>query len=247
MAGNRRGEAARAALLDAGRDAFSHQRYEEVSIVDLARTLGVAAGSISYHFGGKRGFYLAVIEQAFDEFRADILATRGPALEWLNRFIDSLLDRAEQHPGGYELMVADVADIQVRQIRDRSFDQITEQLALELTGAEAGPVLRAAITGCIASIEGLVVHWLHTDALTRDQVRELIVTNYIGAVISAIRVDPTIRIREEIMDSILADPQALAEFVPPELRYKLMEIVMANPTILSMFLPVDPPVSADTN
>ncbi|MFC9962733.1 TetR/AcrR family transcriptional regulator [Nocardia ignorata] len=210
MVGNRRGEASRAALLAAGKAAFSSDRYEEVSIVDLARSLGVAAGSISYHFGGKRGFYLAVLEQAAEEFWGDLLAMRGPALDRLNRGIDRLLDEAEQQPRAFEALFADVADAEVRQIRDRHRTQLTEALLIEVTGSDSSPVLRAAISGFVSFIEGLVLHWSRTREISREQVKDLVVGNMFGTILAALRTDPDIELTQRAIDATLSDPQALA-------------------------------------
>ncbi|MEV0547041.1 TetR family transcriptional regulator [Nocardia salmonicida] len=208
--GNRRGEASRAALLAAGKVAFSGDRYEEVSIVDLARSIGVAAGSISYHFGGKRGFYLAVLEQAAEEFWGDLLALRGPALDRLARGIDRLLDEAEQQPRAFEALFADVADAEVRQIRDRHRSQLTDALVVEVTDSHSSPVLRAAISGFVAYIEGLVLHWTRTRDITRDQVKDLVVGNMFGTILAALRTDPNIELTQRAIDAALSDPQALA-------------------------------------
>ncbi|RBO87828.1 TetR/AcrR family transcriptional regulator [Nocardia puris] len=205
MVGNRRGEAARATLLDAGRVAFSTQRYEEVSIVDLARSLGVAAGSISYHFGGKRGFYLAVIAQAADEFWSELLAMRGPALDRLTRGVEKLLDRAHAQPGAFEALLADVADAEVRKIRDEHRRRLAHALAVEISGSAATPVLRAAIAGWMSFIEGAVLDWLHTGDLARDQVRDLILGNFFGTVLSAVSVDPGIELSKRVVDAVLSD------------------------------------------
>ncbi|MEV0542225.1 TetR/AcrR family transcriptional regulator [Nocardia salmonicida] len=210
MVGNRRGEASRAALLAAGKVAFSGDRYEEVSIVDLARSIGVAAGSISYHFGGKRGFYLAVLEQAAEEFWGDLLALRGPALDRLARGIDRLLDEAEQQPRAFEALFADVADAEVRQIRDRHRIQLTDALVVEVTDSHSSPVLRAAISGFVAYIEGLVLHWTRTRDITRDQVKDLVVGNMFGTILAALRTDPNIELTQRAIDAALSDPQALA-------------------------------------
>ncbi|MBF6364887.1 TetR/AcrR family transcriptional regulator [Nocardia puris] len=205
MVGNRRGEAARATLLDAGRVAFSTQRYEEVSIVDLARSLGVAAGSISYHFGGKRGFYLAVIAQAADEFWSELLAMRGPALDRLTWGVEKLLDRAHAQPGAFEALLADVADAEVRKIRDEHRRRLAHALAVEISGSAATPVLRAAIAGWMSFIEGAVLDWLHTGDLARDQVRDLILGNFFGTVLSAVSVDPGIELSKRVVDAVLSD------------------------------------------
>ncbi|NKY85085.1 TetR/AcrR family transcriptional regulator [Nocardia veterana] len=213
MVGNRRGEASRAALLAAGRSAFSSRRYEEVSIVDLARSIGVATGSISYHFGGKRGFYLAVLEAAAEQFWGDLLALRGPALDRLNRGIDRLLDEAEQQPASFEALIADVADAEVRSIHDRHRARLIEALAVELTGSNSSPVLRTAIVGFVALVEGLVVHWLHTAEISRDQVKSLIVGNLFGAGLSALRVDPSIELSQRAIDALLSDAHGLGTFL----------------------------------
>lgn len=205
MVGNRRGEAARATLLDAGRVAFSTQRYEEVSIVDLARSLGVAAGSISYHFGGKRGFYLAVIARAADEFWSELLAMRGPALDRLTWGVEKLLDRAHAQPGAFEALLADVADAEVRKIRDEHRARLAHALAVEISGSAATPVLRAAIAGWMSFIEGAVLDWLHTGDLAREQVRDLILGNFFGTVLSAVSVDPGIELSKRVVDAVLSD------------------------------------------
>lgn len=212
MAGNRRGEASRSALLAAGKAAFSGRRYEEVSIVDLARSLGVAAGSISYHFGGKRGFYLAVLEAAADEFWGDLLAMRGPALDRLGRGIDRLLDEAEQQPASFETLIADVADAEVRQIHERHRGRLADALALEVSSSNASAVLRAAISGFVSFVEGLVLHWLRTGEITRVQVKDLIMGNFFGAVLSALRVDPDIELSQRATDAVLSDAHGFGLF-----------------------------------
>ncbi|WP_067689260.1 TetR/AcrR family transcriptional regulator [Nocardia jejuensis] len=210
MVGNRRGEASRAGLLQAGRVAFGGQRYEEVSIVDLARSIGVAAGSISYHFGGKRGFYLAVIEQFADEFWSDLLQMRGPAIDRLHRGVDKLLDQAQRQPDAFQALIADVADAEVRLIHDRHRQRIADALAVEITGTESTPVLRAAINGCMAFIERIVLDWTRSQEISRAQVRDLIVANFYGALLGAVRADPGIELSQRVIDAVLSDPNLMS-------------------------------------
>lgn len=221
VVGNRRGAASRAALLEAGRVAFSERRYDEVSIVDVAQSIGVAAGSISYHFGGKRAFYLAVLEQAAEEFWSDLHQMRGPALDRLTRGVDKFLDRAERDGSAFEALIADVADAEVRVIRDRHRDRLASALAVEVTGTETSAVLRAAIYGCLSFIEGLVLHWIRSQEISREQVRDLIVANFFGMVLGAVRCDPDIELSQRVVElavsdshllSLLASQQPLAYF-----------------------------------
>ncbi|MGX9671056.1 TetR/AcrR family transcriptional regulator [Mycobacterium sp. HM-7] len=210
MPPNRRGEASRAALLEAGRIAFSENRYEEMSIVDLAKSLGVAAGSISYHFGGKRGFYLAVLEQAADEFWSSLVEMRGPAMERLARGVDQFLDLAQAQPRVFEALITDVADAEVRAIHGRHRERIAHALAVEITGTDSTPVLRAAMNGSLSFMEGVVLHWIREEEPKRDQVHGLIVANLISAVLSAARVDPDIDLSQRVTDAAVSDSWLLS-------------------------------------
>lgn len=210
MVGNRRGAVSRAALLEAGRAAFSEHRYDEVSIVDVAQSIGVAAGSISYHFGGKRGFYLAVLEQAADEFWNDLHQMRGPALDRLARGVDKFLDLAEQQPGAFEALITDVADAEVRRIRQHHRQRLARALSVEISGTESSAVLRSAIHGSLSFIEGVVLHWMHTKEISRELVRDLIVANFFGTVLSAVRCDPDIELTHRVVDAAMSDSQLLS-------------------------------------
>jgi AcrR family transcriptional regulator len=216
VTGNRRGDASKATLLAAGRAAFSQQRYEEVSIVDLARSIGVAAGSISYHFGGKRGFYLAVLEEAAQEFWNELLQMRGPALERMTRGVEKFLNLAQNEPGAFEALIADVADAEVRAIREQHRQRVAHALAVEITGTDSTPVLRAAINGCLSFIEGIVLHWIHTEEISREQVRELILANFFGTVLAAVRADPDIELSQRVLDAVMSDSQILSLFIGTE-------------------------------
>jgi AcrR family transcriptional regulator len=216
MAANQRGEASRAALLEAARVAFSERRYDEVSIVDVARSIGVAAGSVSYHFGGKRGLYLAVIEQEAQEFWGELLQMRGPALDRLTRGVDKLLDRAQHRPGAFEALIADVADAEVRRIHDQHRQRLAYALAIEITGTDSTPVFRAAINGLLSFIEGIVLHWMHTEEISRDQVRDLILANFFGTVLSAVRSDPDIELTQRVLDAAMSNSPLLSLFLGPQ-------------------------------
>lgn len=62
-----RGAATRRALLEAGLRLFGQLGYHATSARALAKAAGVNQALISYHFGGKRGLYLAVFEHIAGE------------------------------------------------------------------------------------------------------------------------------------------------------------------------------------
>lgn len=78
----------RRALLDRGRTLFAQYGYEALTTRHLARECGVNLAAVNYHFGGKEGLYLAVIDEIvedlgrsvcrrLEELRAGIAASAG--------------------------------------------------------------------------------------------------------------------------------------------------------------------------
>jgi len=70
-------EATRRALLDAAAALFPEMGFNGVSVEDVAERAGVNKALISYHFGGKRGLYVAVLESAFSEMADRVVAVEA--------------------------------------------------------------------------------------------------------------------------------------------------------------------------
>ncbi|WP_342248692.1 CerR family C-terminal domain-containing protein [Sphingomonas sp. OTU376] len=64
-------------LIDTAIEQFGRHGYEGASTREIARASGTAMSSITYHFGGKQGLYLA----AADHIAASVKTIQGPALE----------------------------------------------------------------------------------------------------------------------------------------------------------------------
>src|SRR4029450_5762031 len=84
-------DATRESLPAAGSALFGAQGYDGVSVETIAAKAGVNKAMISYHFGGKRGLYRALLTPTFDEVGQavrELLASghRAPAV--IARFLD---------------------------------------------------------------------------------------------------------------------------------------------------------------
>lgn len=86
-------------LLDTAIEQFGRHGFEGASTRQIAKASGAAMSSITYHFGGKEGLYLAAadrIGRGISEIQAPIFAaaraaaieSREQAVEWLLRLID---------------------------------------------------------------------------------------------------------------------------------------------------------------
>lgn len=72
-------EATRQALLAAGAALFSESGYDAVPIGQVATRAGVNKALISYHFGGKRGLYAAILAAGFEQIAARFAAAEAQA------------------------------------------------------------------------------------------------------------------------------------------------------------------------
>jgi TetR/AcrR family transcriptional regulator len=74
-------DATRRALLEAGARLFPEKGYDGVSVEEIATRARVNKALISYHFGGKRGLYVAALESAFAEMAARLVAIEAETAE----------------------------------------------------------------------------------------------------------------------------------------------------------------------
>lgn len=75
-----RGDSTRESLLDAATRVFARYGYDAASNRLLAETAGTNQALISYHFGGKRGLYLAVFAEIEQRVSARLMPRIGEVL-----------------------------------------------------------------------------------------------------------------------------------------------------------------------
>jgi AcrR family transcriptional regulator len=215
---NRRGQASRAALLAVAMDVFAVKRFEEVALAEITQAAGAAAGSVNYHFGSKRGLYLEVLEASSALFWGRLGELTGPAADRLVGGIEIFLDLAEQQSGPFLTLVVNTPDEEIGALKERNRDTLVTVLVAELTGAGPTPVLRAALTGCLAFIEGTVAHWIRNPQATRTQIRDLLVAQVHATVLSAVQLDPEIALSPGAARALLGHPGSphhTAAAIPP--------------------------------
>ena len=91
--------ATREALLAAATELFAERGYDGVPVWAIAAKAGVNKAMISYHFGGKRNLYRAIVDDTFTE-----VVSR----------IEGLADSARPAPDLLRQVVADVAEVATR-------------------------------------------------------------------------------------------------------------------------------------
>jgi AcrR family transcriptional regulator len=100
-----KGEATRAALMEAGRRLFAERGFAAVSAEEIVGVAGVTRGALYHHFDGKPGLFRAVLEQVESELTA--------------RFAEEALSKPdpwEAMVAGLEMFLEVCQDPEVRQL-----------------------------------------------------------------------------------------------------------------------------------
>ncbi|WP_018656808.1 TetR/AcrR family transcriptional regulator [Actinomadura flavalba] len=189
-----RGEARRAAILDAAARLFADRPYDALPIDEIAEAAGVAKGLIYYYFGSKRGLFLAVIESATDALNT--LAEEYDELtpvDRLMRTLDGFLWWADTHRSAFHTIVSGGigVDPEVNAFYRRSRGRMLAAISQGLIGASTPrPALRIALEGWLSFVEGATEAWLTEGDLHRDEVRDLSVRALGGVLQAAGATDP---------------------------------------------------------
>lgn len=192
--GTERSLARRAELIAIGRKLFADTSYDALSMDDIAKQAHVAKGLIYYYFQSKRGYYLAIIHDSV----ADLIgfAASGAELEQLDRVhrtMDSYLRWAEHNQAAYRTIVSGGVgfDAEVQAIRDGVREAIVATIADGAYGrTDISPLARMGLFSWVCSVEGAALDWIDRPALTRAQMRELLVKTLGGAMRAIEELDP---------------------------------------------------------
>lgn len=102
----------REALLAAATELFAEHGFDGVSVSAIALKAGVNKAMISYHFGGKRDLYTAILAATFGEIVAEvegIAASTAPAPQVLREVMAAIGDTAtRRHPHFCTMMLREV-------------------------------------------------------------------------------------------------------------------------------------------
>ena len=104
-------EATRQALLRAGAELFSERGFDGVPIEEVADRAGVNKALISYHFRGKRGLYVAILESTFASLAERLKAVEAgssSARDTLRSFLGTFERFARERPGFPTLFMREV-------------------------------------------------------------------------------------------------------------------------------------------
>ena len=170
-------------LLERSAELFARHSYDELSMARIARESGISKALLYHYFPSKQALFEATLRQAADEVQA--LTAPDPDLPppaAIAQSLDAFLAWIERNELAYQkLMEGATGSGEVRgliaEIRDRTSEQILEGL-----GAEEQPRVRAAVRGWLWFMDGAILDWLEHHEVSREELRDLLLTVLAGAV-----------------------------------------------------------------
>lgn len=161
----------RLAIIEAGGQIFAEEGYTKATVRDICRQAGANVAAINYHFGDKKGLYLAVLkhyqEIAFQSYPPNLGIKKSQKTEEkLRAFIRSFLSRImdEGRPAWFgKLLAREFAeptwafDILVKDTIRPSFQILTEIVAETLDINAKERIVRL----CSMSIVGQCLYFRH--------------------------------------------------------------------------------------
>jgi AcrR family transcriptional regulator len=174
-----RGDAARAAILDAAQALFSESGVDEVTMAEVAEASGVSRATVFNHFGSKHALVEAITESVYDGYTdllKNALADRVTPSPVLIRALFEAMGRGiESDPRFYRSMFRQIALLTVGLVEGGAAYQ-ARQLALDrlvqlLTRGQARNELirdqhtaEDLATACDSLVFGTIAHWLYDDS-----------------------------------------------------------------------------------
>jgi AcrR family transcriptional regulator len=182
----------RAQLVTLGIDLFAARAYDEVSIDELARAAGVSKGLLYHYFPTKRDFYVATVNEASRQlFALTATSAEMPPLERARGGLDAYLDYVDAHAPAYAaLMRGGVgSDPEVARIIDETRAKMCDRLLSELPEVSPTPLVRTALRGWLGFCEATSLEWIERRAVSRTQIRDLMLEVLMAVVPIASRGD----------------------------------------------------------
>jgi AcrR family transcriptional regulator len=183
-------------LLEAGAKVFTERSYDDASMAEVAREAGISKGLLYHYFPSKRDLFVATLEAAAAELR-DITEPdpSKPVPEQLNAILDTYLAWIEDHADSYaKLLESATGSDDVRSYMAQMRAGTVERILATLVKGGDPAAIRTAVHGFLWFIDGACLDWLAAKDLTRDQLRDMLVTTFAGAIGAAVQNGPAVEL-----------------------------------------------------
>ncbi|HEX8744137.1 MAG TPA: TetR/AcrR family transcriptional regulator [Thermoleophilaceae bacterium] len=182
-------------LLEAAARAFTERAYDEVSMADLARAAGISKGLLYHYFPSKRDLFTATLAAAAAELAAVTEPDPGlPPVEQLTKSVGAYLAWIEENAPSYRRVLESTGSPDVGSLVEEVRGRTVERIVAGVSEGEPRPALRVSVRAWLSGMDAAILDWLDTSGVTRDQLRDLLVATFVGALGAARHVDPAVEL-----------------------------------------------------
>jgi len=145
--------ATRQALMRAGSELFSERGFDGVALEDLAARAGFNKALVSYHFGGKRGLYVAILDSAFRAMAERLKAIEAgapSASKALHGYVRAFEQMTRERPGFPTLFL--------REVLCSGIEPAVLPHLLEIIGVSRRLAGRGAREGLFRRVDPILMH-----------------------------------------------------------------------------------------
>jgi AcrR family transcriptional regulator len=183
-------------LLEAGARVFTERSYDDASMAEVARAAGISKGLLYHYFPSKRDLFVATLEAAAAELR-DITQPDPslPLQEQLVNAVDAYLGWIEEHADSYsKLLESASGSDDVRSYMAQVRTETVERMLGAVVRSGDPAAVRTAMHGFLWFMDGACLEWLANRDLTREQLRDMLVTTFAGALGAAVQSGPPVEL-----------------------------------------------------
>lgn len=174
-------------LLERGAELFARHSYDEISMREIAREVGISKPLLYHYFPGKRAFFQATLAQAAEELRARTEPDPTlPPLDQLRDSLETFLELIDENALAYRKLmqsfngVPEVREL-IEEVRTKTATRILDGLYPDGAPAKA----RTAVHGWLWFMDGACLNWIEHRDLSRDELRDLLLGTLLGALTAA--------------------------------------------------------------
>jgi AcrR family transcriptional regulator len=161
-------------LLERGRELFTANAYDELTMAAIAREAGISKALLYHYFPSKQAYFAATLSEAAAEVAARVVPDPelAPA-EQLSRALDAWLAWIDDNRTAYVKLLRSAGAVpEVRELIERVRTD-TAALILERLG-DTSPERRASVRGWLWFMDGVCLDWVEHDDLDRAAVHALL-------------------------------------------------------------------------
>jgi AcrR family transcriptional regulator len=171
-------------LLDAGAELFARHSYDELSMAEIARAVGISKALLYHYFPSKQAYFQATLEQAAAELAETVQPNPElPPVEQLAGSLDAYLGWIERNAGAYAKLITSVGAVpEVRELVERVRNETADRILQGISPGGVAPPLRAAVRGWMWFMDGAILDWIEHRDIERARLQGLLLGTLLGAV-----------------------------------------------------------------